>query len=92
LVGGRLRLGVGRRMILIIVLGVAGLWLAGNHHPAGWGLAAAAHLLWLPWALASRQYGFAVTVAALGLVALRNYRRLRPAHFRHVRPLRNRRR
>jgi hypothetical protein len=79
-------------VILIIVLGVGGLWLAGNHHPAGWGLAAAAHLLWLPWTLASRQYGFAVTVAAFGLVELRNYRRLRPARFQDLHPLRIRRR
>jgi hypothetical protein len=25
-------------MILVIVIGMAGLWLAGNRHPAGWGL------------------------------------------------------
>ena len=40
-------------MIVVILAGILGLWLAGNHHPAGWGLAAAAHLLWLPYALAA---------------------------------------
>jgi hypothetical protein len=61
-------------MILVILAGVVGLWLAGNRLPAGWGLAAAAHLLWLPYALAGGQPGFALAVAALGLVCLYNYR------------------
>jgi hypothetical protein len=61
-------------MILVILAGVAGLWLAGNRLPAGWGLAATAHLLWLPYALGSGQPGFALAVAAFGLVCLRNYR------------------
>jgi hypothetical protein len=61
-------------MILVILAGILGLWLAGNNHPAGWGLAAAAHLLWLPYALAARQPGFALGVAFFGLVCLRNYR------------------
>jgi hypothetical protein len=65
-------------MILVIALGVVGLWLAGNRLPAGWGLAAVAHLLWLPYALGSGQAGFALAVAAFGLVCLRNYRRDRP--------------
>jgi hypothetical protein len=61
-------------MIVVILAGVAGLWLAGNHHSAGWGLAAAAHLLWLPYALAAGQSGLAFAVGAFGLVCLRNYR------------------
>lgn len=47
----------------------SGLWLAG------WGLAAAAHLLWLPYALAAGQPGFALAVAAFGLICLTNCRR-----------------
>jgi hypothetical protein len=61
-------------MIVVIAAGVVGLWLAGNHHPAGWGLAAAAHLLWLPYALSAGQSGFALGVAVFGLICLRNYR------------------
>jgi hypothetical protein len=60
-------------MIVVILAGILGLWLAGNRLPVGWGLAAAAHLLWLPYALASGQAGFALAVAAFGLVCLRNY-------------------
>ena len=65
-------------MILVILVGMVGLWLAGNHRAAGWGLAAAAHLLWLPYALAAEQPGFALAVAAFGLICLRNYRLHRP--------------
>jgi hypothetical protein len=64
-------------VIVVILAGMAGLWLAGNRHPAGWGLAAAAHLLWLPYALAAGQPGFTLAVAAFGLVCLSNYRRSR---------------
>jgi hypothetical protein len=45
-------------MMLVILAGILGLWLAGNRHTAGWGLAAAAHLLWLPYAMAAGQPGF----------------------------------
>jgi hypothetical protein len=38
-------------MILIILVGMAGLWLAGNWQPVGWTLVAVACLLWLPYAL-----------------------------------------
>jgi hypothetical protein len=61
-------------MIFVIAVGVLGLWLAGNRLPAGWALVAGTHLLWLPYALDSRQYGFALAVGAFGLVSLRNYR------------------
>jgi hypothetical protein len=78
-------------MIVVILVGILGLWLAGNHHPAGWGLAAAAHLLWLPYALAAGQPGFALAVAAFGLVCLRNYRNgQRYAGLLHVRRVRRR--
>jgi hypothetical protein len=68
-------------MILVIVIGMAGLWLAGNRHPAGWGLAAAAHLLWLPCALAAGPPGFALAVTAFGLICLYNYRNAQVGPF-----------
>ncbi len=77
-------------MILVILLGAAGLWLAGNRLPVGWGVAAA-YLLWLPYALATGQPGFALAVAAFGLVCLRNYRNgQRYAGLLHVRRVRRR--
>jgi hypothetical protein len=78
-------------MILVILAGIAGLWLAGNRMPAGWGLAAAAHLLWLPYALGSGQPGFALAVAAFGLTCVRNYRTgQRYAGLLHARRVRRR--
>jgi hypothetical protein len=62
-------------MILVILAGTVGLWLAGNRLPAGWGLATAAYLLWLPYALATGEGGFALAVVVFGLICLRNYRR-----------------
>jgi uncharacterized membrane protein len=38
-------------MILVILVGMAGLWLAGNWQPVGRTLVAVACLLWLPYAL-----------------------------------------
>jgi hypothetical protein len=61
-------------MILVILAGAVGLWLAGHRLPAGWGLAAA-YLLWLPYALATGEGGFALAVVVFGLICLRNYRR-----------------
>jgi hypothetical protein len=73
-------------MTVVILAGILGLWLAGNRLPAGWGLAAAAHLLWLPYALAAGQPGFALAVVVFGLVCLRNYRNgQRYAGLLHVR-------
>ena len=49
--------------------------VAGRQPPRGrLGPAAAAHLLWLPYALAASQPGFALAVAAFGLICFRNYR------------------
>jgi hypothetical protein len=44
-------LGAAGGMILVILVGMAGLWLAGNRLPVGWTLVAVACLLWLPYAL-----------------------------------------
>jgi hypothetical protein len=62
-------------MIVVILVGILGLWLAGNRHPAGWGLATAAYVLWLPYALGSGQAGFSLAVIVFGLICLRNYRK-----------------
>jgi hypothetical protein len=74
-------------MIFVILLGVVGLWLAGNWQPAGWTLVAVACLLWLPYTLAAGQHGSALAVAAFTAVSLRNHRR---AHGRPIWPRRPR--
>ena len=37
--------------LIVILAGIAGLWLAGNWQLVGWTLVAVACLLWLPYAL-----------------------------------------
>jgi hypothetical protein len=74
-------------MMLVILLGVVGLWLAGNWQPVGWMLLAVACLLWLPYALAASSPGMALAVAAFAVVSLRNHRR---AHGRPIWPRRQR--
>jgi hypothetical protein len=74
-------------MILVILLGAAGLWLAGNWQPVGWTLVAVACLLWLPYALAAESPGMALAVGALAAVSLRNHRR---AYGRPIWPRRQR--
>ncbi len=76
-------------MILVILVGMVGLWLAGNWQPVGWTLVAVACLLWLPYALAAGRPGFALAVAAFAVVSLRNHRR---AHGRPIWPHRVERR
>jgi hypothetical protein len=79
-------------MILVIVLGVAGLWLAGNWQPVGWTLIAVACLLWLPYAVAAGQPGFALAVVAFAVVSVRNHRKAhgRPRWSRRLRVERRR--
>jgi hypothetical protein len=74
-------------MILVILAGVAGLWLAGNRLPVGWTLVAVACLLWLPYALAARSPAMALAVTAFAAVSLRNHR---CAHGRPIWPRRQR--
>jgi hypothetical protein len=62
-------------MILVILVGMVGLWLAGNWQPVGWTLVAVACLLWLPYALAAGQPSFALAVATFAAVSLRNHRK-----------------
>jgi hypothetical protein len=72
---------------VVILLGMAGLWLAGNWQPVGWTLVAVACLLWLPYALAAEAPGMALAVAAFAAVSLRDHRR---AHRRPIWPRRQR--
>lgn len=60
-----------------MVVGVAGLYLAGSHRAVGWAVGVAAQGLWLAYALVTRQYGFIVSSAAYAAVYTRNYLRWR---------------
>lgn len=58
--------------ILLAAVGVFGLWLAGRKNAWGWAIGAGAQVLWVIYALVSRQYGFLLSAAAYGWVYLMN--------------------
>lgn len=60
---------------LLGALGVLGLYLAGRRSPWGWALGIGVQILWLAYALATRQWGFIATALAYGAVNIVNLRR-----------------
>jgi hypothetical protein len=59
---------------LLMLVGVTGLWAAGSKKSWGWALGIFAQVLWILYALASKQYGFLFSAIAYGTVYVRNYR------------------
>jgi hypothetical protein len=59
---------------LLTAVGVFGLWLAGRKSPWGWAVGIGAQLLWLAYALATRQWGFLFSCGAYGWVYIKNFR------------------
>jgi hypothetical protein len=64
---------------LLTAVGVTGLFLAGSNRSAGWALGLFAQVLWLTYAIVTKQYGFVVSCFAYGYVYARNFRRWRAA-------------
>lgn len=63
----------------LTVVGVFGLYLAGKRSPWGWVVGIGAQILWLAYALATRQWGFLVSCFAYGFVYVKNFRSWRRA-------------
>ncbi|MFF3092280.1 hypothetical protein [Streptomyces cyaneofuscatus] len=59
---------------LLTAVGVTGLYFAGRKRALGWGIGLGAQLLWIAYALATKQYGFLVSAFAYGWVYGRNFR------------------
>ena len=57
---------------LLTVVGVTGLWLAGRKVWWAWFVGLGAQVLWLAYAVATRQYGFLVSAVAYGWVYAKN--------------------
>lgn len=45
----------------LAAIGIFGLWLAGKQIRAGWLIGLAAQVLWIIYALLTRQYGFIIS-------------------------------
>lgn len=55
------------------ILGVTALYASGSGKRWGWLVGFAGQLLWIVYALASRQYGFLLSAAAFAAIYARNY-------------------
>ena len=56
----------------LTAVGVTGLWIAGRGYWWAWLIGLFAQVLWLTYALATKQYGFIVSAFAYGFVYARN--------------------
>lgn len=59
--------------IVLASIGILGLFLAGSKNQWGWAISFAAQILWIVFALVSKQYGFILSALAYGWVYARNY-------------------
>lgn len=57
---------------LLAGIGLTGLWLAGNHNVHGWRIGVAVQVLWITYAIVTRQWGFIASALAFGFVNGRN--------------------
>ncbi|MFI9824426.1 hypothetical protein ACIHFC_28840 [Streptomyces sp. NPDC052013] len=59
---------------LLTAFGVTGLYFAGRKRALGWAIGLGAQVLWISYALSTRQYGFLVSAVAYGWVYAKNFR------------------
>jgi hypothetical protein len=57
---------------ILAPFGLAGMWIAGRNH-WGWLLSIFTQILWLTYAVATKQYGFMIGSTAYLFVYLRNF-------------------
>ncbi len=58
---------------VLTVVGVTGLWFAGRRKAYGWAIGLGAQLLWIVYAVVTRQWGFIASAFIYGAVYARNY-------------------
>jgi len=58
-------------------VGITGLFLAGSSRKIGWAIGISAQVLWIMYAVSTRQWGFLATALAYGWVYARNWLRWR---------------
>lgn len=65
--------------ITLAVVGIVGLYVAGRKLWWGWAIGLGAQVLWIAYAIATRQWGFIASALAYGWVYARNAYRWRSA-------------
>lgn len=61
--------------IVLAVVGITGQWFAGRKQKSGWAIGVGAQVLWLTYAVVTRQWGFIASALAYGFVYARNWYR-----------------
>lgn len=61
---------------ILTAVGVTGLFLAGRGGWAGWAVGLGVQVLWLAYAIVTKQYGFIVSAFAYGWVNVVNIQRV----------------
>lgn len=64
---------------VLAAVGITGIYLAGRMNKLGWAIGLGAQVLWLAYAIVTRQWGFIATAIAYGFVYARNWWRWRAA-------------
>lgn len=59
--------------IVLAATGILGLFLAGSKNRLGWAISFSAQVLWIIFAIVTKQYGFILSAIAYGWVYARNY-------------------
>ncbi|ALY10549.1 hypothetical protein FDH86_gp014 [Arthrobacter phage Tank] len=63
--------------IALSVIGLAGLYFAGNKSQLGWAIGLSVQVLWIIFAITTTQWGFILSALGYGLMNLRNWRKWR---------------
>ena len=58
---------------LLTIIGVSGLFIAGNKNYWGWIIGISAQLLWIAYAITTAQWGFLFSAFVYGGVYIRNW-------------------
>lgn len=58
-----------------MAVGVTGLFLAGKKRKVGWAIGIGVQLLWIAYAIVSKQWGFIISAIVYGAVNSINWRR-----------------
>lgn len=58
---------------ILTAVGITGIWLAGRKSRVGWAVGLFAQVLWIVYAIATKQWGFIVSSLAYGTVYARNW-------------------
>lgn len=59
---------------ILTAVGLLGIYLAGKKNRAGWLVGLAAQVLWVAYAIVTRQWGFILSSVAYGTIYARNWR------------------